>query len=177
METAVIGPYPRLPTACDPPDSRAATVAPRVAGWITARVPAVAVEHIGSTAVPGCAGKGVVDLMVVCPEGQLDAAKQALDALGFQRQTSREPWPEERPMRIGALEHDGQVFRLHVHVIPADSPEVVTQRAFRDRLRADPALVAAYVARKREILAAGLTDGLDYSHAKDGFIRAVLADA
>jgi GrpB-like predicted nucleotidyltransferase (UPF0157 family) len=125
--------------------------------------------------VPGCAGKGVVDLMVVHPDGQLDAVKRVLAALGFQPQTGRDPWPEERPMRVGALEHDGQVFRLHIHVIAASSPEVAELRAFRDRLRADPALVAAYVARKQAILAAGITDSLDYSYAKGPFIRDVLA--
>ena len=44
-------------------------------------------------------------------------------------------------------------------------------RSFRDALRADPRLVEAYVARKREILAAGVTDSLDYAIAKGGFVQ------
>jgi len=44
---------------------------------------------------------------------------------------------------------------LDVHVISATSPEVAEMRAFRDRLRANSELVAAYVARKRRIIARG----------------------
>lgn len=178
MAAPPIGPYPHpTPAACRDYDPRAPLVAARVMALLRERLPAVSVEHIGSTAVPSCAGKGVVDLMIVYRDAdELAAAKEALEALGFQRQRSRAPWPEDRPMRIGALQHDGDSFLLHVHVIPAGSPEVAGQRAFRDRLRADPALVAAYVARKRAIVAAGTTDGIDYSLAKGAFIEGVLAE-
>ena len=42
------------------------------------------------------------------------------------------------------------------------------------RLRTDPALREAYVARKREILAAGVDDPVDYSLAKEEFIAGAL---
>ena len=169
MPEPIIGRYPHLPPACLAYDPRAPAVAQRVGDLITTRLPAVTVEHIGSTSVPGCAGKGIVDLMVVYPPGQLPAVKDVLAELGFQPQTSRDPFPEERPMRVGTLEHAGSVFRLHVHVIAADSPEAAGLRGFRDRLRADPQLMDAYVARKRAILAAGVTDSLDYCLRKGEF--------
>ena len=69
---------------------------------------------------------------------------------------------------------DGEPFLLHIHVIPADSPEVEEMRFFRACLRADPELLKLYVARKREIIASGVTDSLDYCHAKGEFIKEVL---
>ena len=133
-------------------------------------------EHVGSTSVPGCAGKGVVDLMVVYQEGRLSAARDLLAIFGFERQRGREPWPEERPMRVGSIVHDGTRFALHVHVIAASSPEVNAMLAFRDGLRSNAELLAAYVACKRAIIADGCTDSLDYSHRKHDFIsRAVEA--
>ena len=78
-------------------------------------------------------------------------------------------------MRLGTLEHDGAIFPLHIHVVPAGSPEVAEMRGFRDRLRADPRLVAAYVARKREIIGAGITEGHAYARAKGSFVVEVLA--
>ena len=172
----VIGLYPRgVPAACREYDPRAPAVAERVVSLIQRRLPRVPVEHIGSTAVPGCAGKGVVDLLALYRDADVLAAiKWALDDLGFQRQRSRTPFPEDRPMRLGALDLDGASFLLHVHVVPGDSAEVAELRAFRDRLRADPELVAAYIARKREILAAGVSDGGAYARAKGAFIRATL---
>src|SRR5215469_12963565 len=97
----IIGPYEAMPAACHEHDPRAMEVARRVGALIESHLPDVVVEHVGSTSVPGCAGKGVVDLMVGYPPGRLAAVRDTLDALGFQRQTSREPFPEERPMRTG----------------------------------------------------------------------------
>jgi GrpB-like predicted nucleotidyltransferase (UPF0157 family) len=166
----IIGPYQRRPAACLEHDPRAAEVARRVAELVEPLLPGALVEHVGSTSVPGCAGKGVVDLMLAYPDGALAAARDVLDALGFQRQAGRDPFPEERPMRVGAVEHGGATFLLHVHVIAAASPEAGELRRFRDTLRGDAALVAAYVAAKRAILAAGTTDQVDYSIRKGDFV-------
>jgi GrpB-like predicted nucleotidyltransferase (UPF0157 family)/mannose-6-phosphate isomerase-like protein (cupin superfamily) len=169
-----IGPYEHRPAACHEHDPRSAEVARRVAALIEPHLAGTALEHVGSTSVPGCAGKGVVDLMLVYPPGQLAAARDLLDALGFQRQTGRDPFPEERPMRTGSLVHDGTAFNLHVHVIAADSSEVGELLAFRDRLRADAASREAYVAAKRAILADGCTDPIDYCYRKGEFVTAAL---
>jgi GrpB-like predicted nucleotidyltransferase (UPF0157 family) len=169
-----IGPYESRPAVCRAYDPRAACAARQVAAMIRDQLPRLDVEHVGSTSVPGCAGKGIVDLMIPAPDGELDAIKQILDALGFQRQTSRDAFPEDRPMRVGSLAYDGETFLLHVHVIPAASPEVDELRFFRVCLRADPELLKAYVAKKREIVASGVTDSLDYCYKKGEFIKEVL---
>jgi GrpB-like predicted nucleotidyltransferase (UPF0157 family) len=169
-----IGPYQKVPAAVRPYDPGVAGAAQRLRELIESAIPGVAVEHIGSTSVPGCAGKGVLDLQVLYPPGELAAVRDALDALGFQRQQSRDPWPEERPMRVGSVEHAGGLFQVHAHVIRRDDPEVDANRRFRDRLRADPAFVEAYVARKRAIVDSGVSDATDYSYAKGDFIRDAL---
>jgi GrpB-like predicted nucleotidyltransferase (UPF0157 family) len=171
----VIGPYVSRPAACRQYDPRAADVARRVAALISEHFPQARVEHVGSTAVPGCAGKGSVDLMIaVRDREELEIVKQLLDRLGFQGQIGRDPFPESRPMRGGSWVHDGETFLLHVHLIPADSPEVDQMRFFRACLRADPELLKAYVARKREIIAGGVSDSLEYCRIKGEFIKEVL---
>jgi GrpB-like predicted nucleotidyltransferase (UPF0157 family) len=47
---------------------------------------------------------------------------------------------------------------------------VAQKRAFRDRLRSEPALRVAYMAHKQAILASGLVDPIDYTAAKAGFV-------
>jgi GrpB-like predicted nucleotidyltransferase (UPF0157 family) len=170
---ANIGPYEHRPAECNEHDRRSAEVACKVASLIEAHLPGFVVAHIGSTSVPGCAGKGIVDLMLVYQDGQLARARDLLDVLGFQHQTTRDPFPEDLPMRMGSLIHDGTAFNLHVHVIAASSPEAQELRDFRDRLRADPTFMAACVADKREILADGCTDPIDYCYHKGEFILAV----
>lgn len=160
-----------------PYDPRCAEVAARVVAMIQERMPEARVEHVGSTAIPGCHGKGPVDLMLLYPLGRLAAARDLLDRLGFQRHELPGAFPEERPVRIGTIEHDGVRFRLHVHVVAADAPEVAEQLHFRDTLRANPALVAEYVALKQAVLAGGVDDAAGYNEGKDAFIRRVLASS
>jgi GrpB-like predicted nucleotidyltransferase (UPF0157 family) len=174
MPEPAIGLYQEGDAACHDYDPRAPLVAARVAEMIRAIAPELAVEHIGSTAVPGLVGKGVIDLMVLYPAGGLERARAVLDQLGFQRQSTRDPFPESRPMRLGAMAFDGDTFRLHAHVIAADDDEVKGLRGFRDRLRRDGQLRAAYVERKRAILESGITDSVAYSYAKHSFIQAAL---
>src|SRR5262249_24413273 len=95
-----------------------------VIALIQGKAPWMHVEHIGSTAVPGCAGKGIVDLMALYPAGKLEAARTVLDGLGFQHQKTGHVFPEARPMRVGAIDHHGTRYRLHVHVIAMNDPEV-----------------------------------------------------
>ncbi len=172
----VIGPYIRIRYE-DPADAfraydpRCPAVAARMVALILARLPEVDVEHVGSTAIPGCDGKGVVDMMLLYGPGGLDAARRTLDEMGFQRFVAPHAFGEDRPVRIGSITHDGETFRLHVHVIAADAAEVAEQRRFRDRLRANPALVAAYVATKRAALLTGVRDSYGYNEQKDPFIR------
>jgi GrpB-like predicted nucleotidyltransferase (UPF0157 family)/mannose-6-phosphate isomerase-like protein (cupin superfamily) len=169
-----IGPYQKSSATCNDHDPRAIQAAEQVVYLIKTRLPSVTVEHIGSTAIPGCAGKGIVDLMVLYESGRLVEVREGLDALGFQKQTGRDPFPEERPMRIGSVEYDGSRFLIHAHVIAHDSPEVTELRTFRDHLLADKGLVDRYVALKKRLIGKGVTDRLDYCIRKGDFITGIL---
>lgn len=178
----VIGPYQPVPVALNPWDPRSPEAAQRVIDLIRGRLPEATVEHVGSTAVPGCAGKGVIDLLLVYSPGNLGVARDALDDLGFQHQGGRHPWPEERPMRVGAIDHDGTTFQLHVHVVAEGDPDTVDVLRFRDSLRSNPDLVSGYVAAKNAALAAAAAkgivsvsgDAIEYVQAKEPFIKQAL---
>jgi GrpB-like predicted nucleotidyltransferase (UPF0157 family) len=170
----VVGKYLYSSARLLPHDPRTEEAARTVTGAITEIEPRFRVEHVGSTAVPGLAGKGIVDLMLVYPEGMLPRARAVLDDLGFQRQNFGDPFPEDRPMRIGTVEIDGAEIKLHVHVIAESSPEVGEFLRFRDRLRTDRRLRGAYEDRKRRLIEAGITESPEYARRKGSFIRACL---
>ncbi|MHC4192881.1 MAG: GrpB family protein [Planctomycetota bacterium] len=150
-------------------------VAGRVAGLIKAELPSAAVEHVGSTAVPGCEGKGIVDLMVLYPEGQLESTKEVLDSLGFQVQPHREPFGDNRPMKVGAITFNDKEFQVHVHVIEEGNAEAASMIRFRDGLREDYGLMQDYIKCKKGILQSGTTDSLEYCKSKQCFIKDVLS--
>lgn len=160
--TAILRPY----------DARFDRVA-RVANLIESKAPQAQVEHVGSTPVPGPARKGVVDLLLPSVPARLATARAVFDRLAFQRHDAPGAFPEERPVRLDTIHHDGATFRLHVHVVAANPPEAAEKIACRDRLRANPTLMAAYVDRKRAILAVGVANGPEHAAAKDPFIREV----
>ncbi len=158
-------------------DLAAPIVAQRVIALIEGAAPWAKAEHIGSTAIPGCAGKGIVDLVTLYPRGKLEDTRAAVDGLGFQHQRAGHEFPEERPMRVGAIEHEGKICRLHVHIVAADSAEAKALYRFRDVLRRDAQLRDAYQAKKRAILQSGTSDPAGYTHAKGEFINAVIGSS
>ena len=167
--------YEAQPASFREYDSRWAEVAALLIEAIEAQDERVRVEHIGSTSVPGLGGKGVIDLAVTYVGGDLEAAKAALAALGFQPQGGRDPFPESRPMREASVTALGLKLNVHAHVIAREGDEHRQLLGFRDRLRRDADLRGAYEADKQRILASGVTDSLEYCYAKEAFIQSALS--
>jgi 5-(carboxyamino)imidazole ribonucleotide synthase len=176
--TKPIVPYERAALAIDEWDPATVDVARRVADLVHERRPDVNVEHIGSSAVPGLPGKNVVDLGIDVDQDDVPGVTALLEDLGFKAMTGPLAFPPTRPLLIGALDHDGQRYRIHAHVHPrgnrAFGKEHARDLAFRDALRADRALREEYAARKRAIQADGVTSTTRYSLAKTEWIRGAL---
>jgi GrpB-like predicted nucleotidyltransferase (UPF0157 family) len=125
---------------------------------------AVAIEHVGSTAVPGLAAKPVIDLVVVVEPEDVQRAVERLVAIGY---VHRGNLGVEGREAFSAPEDDP---RHHLYVSPTDSEELRAQLAFRDRLRRDRALAAEYVALKRDLAVTFRDDRPGYTEAKTDFV-------
>jgi 5-(carboxyamino)imidazole ribonucleotide synthase len=169
---APIGPYERRTAEVHEWDPRTEVVARRVGELVQERRPDLTVEHIGSTAVPGLPGKGIVDLSIQAEPGEIPAIVEMLYELGFQPQPGPDPWPPSRPMPVGSYDLDGERFRIHLHVQPkgGDFPRDI---AFRDALRTDAELKRQYTELKRGITKGGPVDGFRYTHSKTTWILGV----
>jgi GrpB-like predicted nucleotidyltransferase (UPF0157 family) len=132
---------------------------------------ALAVEHVGSTAVPGLPTKPVLDLSV------------AVESLVV----ARECVPVLEPLGYEHRVNDGVSDRLFLARGPEDcrthylslTPEGSECRRdhldFRDYLRADPDRRDVYAALKRDLAVAHPGDRVTYTAAKAAFIRETLA--
>jgi GrpB-like predicted nucleotidyltransferase (UPF0157 family) len=169
-----IGPYRRLPVKVHQADPDAPEVARRLIALIATHWPATPAEHIGSTAVPGLAGKNTIDLLLAANPAHIPDIGQALLELGFRPQIPA-AFPPTRPMLRGAYRHGATEYQVHVHVVPANSPEVAAMRGFRDALCADPVLRRRYAALKRAIVAGGPADPVAFTKAKHDWIATTLA--
>lgn len=124
-----------------------------------------AIEHIGSTAVPGLAAKPTIDLMAAAADlGEVDRRAGALAGLGYQRHTNG---MADRLLYMRFVA--GR--RTHIlHVVSADSWPTRNQRILRDYLRAHPQEAARYAELKRDLAEAGTHPG-DYARAKTALIQ------
>ncbi|HEV2735397.1 MAG TPA: GrpB family protein [Longimicrobiaceae bacterium] len=131
------------------------------------------VEHVGSTAVPGLAGKPVLDLGIAVPdEAAADACVAPLVALGY---AYRGPYGDDPRRRYYVRDAGGErVAQIHLYVLPAAAWD--EKLAFRDALRADPALREAYAAEKLRVADAVAWDKGAYSVAKGPFVERVLRE-
>lgn len=132
-----------------------------------------AIEHVGSTAVPGLGAKPVIDIMVGLPaltvaEGRL----AALEAAGYEYVPRYEDqFPDRRYFR----KPRSGPRAYHLHCVVEGSDFWVRQLAFRDYLRAHPDVAAAYYELKCDL--AARFGKADYTDAKGPFIEGVLARA
>lgn len=150
----------------------------------------LAFEHVGSTAVPGLAGKPVIDILAGANAlEKADAISERLGNLGYIRIPFRPSTPNTSPMKEGAerlfflkrpLETSEGADTSHpgynVHVVPIDKLHGDEQVLLRDYLRSHPELVAEYIKLKCEIVGR-ITDYKEYAPAKSAFIERVLASA
>lgn len=132
-----------------------------------------AIEHIGSTAVPGLAAKPVIDIVVgVSHLAEAERRVGALDAVDYeyvQKYDAQLPHRRYfRKPRIGPR-------AFHLHCLVRGSNEWVRHLAFRDHLRANPECAAAYHALKRDLASRLGKDA--YAAAKGPFIERVVAAA
>jgi GrpB-like predicted nucleotidyltransferase (UPF0157 family) len=132
---------------------------------------ALAVEHVGSTAVPGLAAKPIIDIhLVVADAVREEAYAPLLEGAGY-RLTIRKPhWFDHRMFK-------GRKPAVNLHVFSPDCPELVRVRLFRDWLRRSPDDAALYATTKRRL--AGMTWAYvqNYADAKQGVIDEIMERA
>lgn len=131
---------------------------------------AIAVEHIGSTAVPGLPAKPILDIAIGLRSYAAEAAVvEALEGLGFIYRGAAEDddglnlmfgWedvPRRRLANLHVVAHDGRRWREWV--------------GFRDRLRADEQARDEYAALKADLARRFPDDRQAYIAAKSAFVE------
>lgn len=133
-----------------------------------AEVPSAAVEHVGSTSVPGLAAKPIIDIDVVVDPDDLPAAIAALETLGYVHRgdlgvTDRDAFnaPDEDPRR-------------HVYVCRRGTLNVRNHLAVRAVLRSRPDLRDEYGAVKTALASEPDMDIDTYIAGKSAVLQKVL---
>jgi len=130
------------------------------------------IHHVGSTAVPGLAGKPIIGILVGVADLESSRATfPVLSRLGY----CYAPYRADE-MHWFCKPHPSRRTH-HLHLVPVGSQRYADELAFRDLLRAEPARAAAYEDLKRTLAARFEADRDAYTEAKGDFIRDCLGGA
>lgn len=142
---------------------------------------ALAIHHIGSTAVPGLAAKDVIDLQVTVEN--LDVPIQAdLESVGFVRHPTIEQDHSPPGMTLEARELEKRLYsgterRANLHVRVAGRFNQRYPLLCRDYLRAQPMAANAYAEIKRQLARRFPEDVASYYAVKDPVFDVIMAGA
>lgn len=129
----------------------------------------VALEHGGSTSVPGLAAKPIIDMWAALRSPLRKDDIDAMAAIGYEHLGESALPDQDFFVKRSPRAH-------HLHCYPAGHPEWDRHLAFRDWLRTHPEGATAYAKLKRELAERFPADLLAYTEAKSEFILDALGD-
>jgi GrpB-like predicted nucleotidyltransferase (UPF0157 family) len=135
----------------------------------------LAVEHIGSTAVPGLPAKPIIDILAGVPSiAAADGLIEPILALGYT--TSREFNATLTDRRWFMRSSHGKRTH-HLHVVVHGGQVWLDRLRFRDLLRLDTGLAQSYLQLKTELAVRFRQDREAYTQGKTAFVAAAIAAA
>lgn len=141
----------------------------------------VAIEHVGSTAIPQLAAKPIIDIDIVYGDDvEFAELTSRLGKLGYhhngnqgipEREVFKREWAEARHPVLDSIAH-------HLYVCPIHSAELQRHLRFRDFLRASEEARIQYQQLKQEIAAEAKQHRKHYAQLKEKkageFIRGIV---
>lgn len=132
----------------------------------------VQIEHIGSTAIIGLGGKGIIDIGIATAKFNFGKILQKLQALGYEFRPSHST-PERLFFRADLADEEEGQRRYHIHLTLPTCKEWHYFLSFRDYLLQHPKALAEYAQLKAQAAAQGDGDGLKYRKLKEPFFRKI----
>ena len=131
----------------------------------------LALDHTGSTSVPGLAAKPVLDILLTVADSTDEMAyRSPLEQIGFWLKVREPDWFEHRMFR-------GDAPATNLHVYSAGCPEIARTLTFRNWLRSNPADRMIYENEKRRLAAQSWETVQNYADAKTEVISTILKKA
>lgn len=139
---------------------------------------ALAVDHAGSTSVPGLPAKPVIDIVLqVADSADESSYVPDLEAVGYVLRIREADWLEHRVL-YRRVEH-GAPHNVNVHVFSPSraAEEIARMLGFRDWLRTHDEDRDRYAATKRELATRDWKYVQGYADAKSEIVEEILARA
>ena len=130
-----------------------------------------AIEHFGSTSIPGLAAKPIIDMLVEVSDAE--RARTVFPGVLGPQGYDCIPQPEAEEQIYLCIRRDNAGRRTH-HLHIGTPGFKASEQAFRDILLAHPEAAAEYGRLKRRLAREYHNDRLGYTEAKTEFIRRIM---
>ncbi len=131
----------------------------------------VLIEHVGSTAVSGLGGKGLIDIAIALPKRKIKFYREKLESKGFIYK--KKPKDNQRKFMEKRIKSGRKEEIVNVHLTYKTSPIWSEFILFRDYLRKDKNAREEYAKIKEQAIKHNLR-GEDYRKFKAKFIRKLI---
>lgn len=132
------------------------------------------IEHVGSTAVPGLGGKGIIDIAIAVSQKEFDPVLKQLQALGYEFRPKFST-PDRLYCIIDLPDPEEGTRRYHIHLTYPESQDWKDLIFLRDYLRSHPEEAKKYAKLKERAAAESNEVGEKYRQLKDPLIKQMLA--
>lgn len=135
------------------------------------------IEHVGSTAIPGVDGKGIIDIMLVFDDiDKIGVAVELLRKKGYFLATDNKDRGGRVFMSL-AGSRESTLGDIHLHLTTKDSKSFLNAMLFRDYLIDHPNERQKYVDLKYKISKRVSGNRIEYTKLKSKFIKRIIAKA
>ena len=126
------------------------------------------IKHVGSTAVPGLGGKGIIDIVIFIPKKDLKKNFKILEFSKFEYKPKA--GDDKRKFFQKKIIYKGKERRIHVH-LTVDKSVLNSFIAFRDYLKKDKKVREEYAQIKKKGAEKAKGDKTKYADYKINFLK------
>ena len=127
------------------------------------------IEHVGSTAVPGLGGKGIIDIVIKTPREKRDQFMKKIDGLGY-KSNLEHPGNNKRIFFQKIIRYAGKERLAHIHLV-LNNEFWDSFIVSRDYLRKHDKELKEYAKIKKKAVRHAKGEGKKYRKYKDKFLH------
>lgn len=126
----------------------------------------IAIEHIGSTAVSGLGGKGIIDIAIAVSKNNMDSTSKQLQDLGYEYRHTFST-PDRFYFIIYLPDPEEESRRYHIHLTYPENNEWRELIGMRDYLKGHPEALQEYAELKKQAAFEANHEGDRYRKIKE----------
>lgn len=130
------------------------------------------IEHVGSTAIPGLGGKGIIDIAIAVNKKDMESVAMKLQSLGYEFRPAFST-DDRFYFIIDLPDPEEEKRKYHIHLTYSENNEWKEFIGFRDYLRSHPKELQEYAELKKRAVIEAKHDGHQYRKIKDPIFKKI----